>query len=71
MQSYEINQGKRKKAIKQVVKANVKTCGRFLGLAKLLTGTLKIIMVEFIKFFADSREAQWIFLLYVCKGSRG
>lgn len=25
MQSYEINQGKRKKAIKQVVKANVKT----------------------------------------------
>ena len=24
MQSYEINQGKRKKAIKQVVKANVK-----------------------------------------------
>ena len=51
---------------------NIKgACGRFLGLAKLLTGTLKIIMVEFIKFFADSREAQWIFLLYVCKGSRG
>ena len=25
MQSYEINQGKRKKAIKQVVKTNVKT----------------------------------------------
>lgn len=25
MQSYEINQGKRKKVIKQVVKANVKT----------------------------------------------
>ena len=29
MQSYEINQGKRKKAIKQVVKTNVKTAKGF------------------------------------------
>ena len=38
MQSYEINQGKRKKAIKQVVKANVKTSK---GHADCLFVTLK------------------------------
>ena len=41
MQSYEINQGKRKKAIKQVVKANVKTAKGFVNSAMGLLGFLE------------------------------
>ena len=59
------------KAIKQGCEASNKTskgaCGRFLGLAKLLTGTLKIIVVEFIKVLADSPRGAVDFLYMFVK----
>ena len=45
MQFYEINQGKRKKAIKQVVKANVKTSKGFVKFCYGLTWFLRILAV--------------------------
>ena len=45
MQSYEINQGKRKKAIKQVVKANVKISKGFVKFCYGLTWFLRILAV--------------------------
>lgn len=45
MQSYEVNQGKRKKAIKQVVKTNVKTAKGFVKFCYGLTWFLRILAV--------------------------
>jgi len=45
MQSYEINQGKRKKAIKQVVKTNVKTSKGFVKFCYGLTWFFRILAV--------------------------
>lgn len=45
MQSYEINQGKRKKAIKQLVKVNVKTAKGFVKFCYGLTWFLRILAV--------------------------
>lgn len=45
MQSYEINHSKRKKAIKQVVKANVKTAKGFVKFCYGLTWFLRILAV--------------------------
>lgn len=45
MQSYEVNQGKRKKAIKQVVKANVKNAKGFVKFCYGLTLFFRILAV--------------------------
>lgn len=45
MQSYEINHSKRKNAIKQVVKANVKTAKGFVKFCYGLTWFLRILAV--------------------------
>ena len=51
MQSYETNQGKRKNAIKQIVKTNVKTTKGFVKFCYGLTWFLRILAVILGDFF--------------------